>query len=289
MNISCQAKDSKPEYNYHLLRNALDTFGKNVSQLAPAEYQQIVSKADKSYELESLVLASSEAENLVIAESQLDSAVSEITSRYGSLDEFSQDLENNGLSLDILRNSLYRELLFDAVMQRVGAKAPDVSDIDIRLYFEMHRDRFEGEEIRSARHILITINPDYPENIRDMAFARMEQVVERLGKRTNRFHDFAKRFSECPTAMQEGRLGEVKKGQLYPELDSVLFDMKENEISPIVESEIGFHILWCEKINPGKRISFTKAKPKILQVLQEKRIRNCQKNWLSSLRSSINA
>lgn len=278
-----QVNPSTPEFSYHLLRNALNTFGKNLAQLAPSEYNKIVSKAQRSYELESLVLASSEAKGLVISDEQLEQSVKEVISRYENIDEFTQDLETNGLNQEVLRQSLYRELLFDSVLQRVASKSPDVSDMDMRLFYEMHRDRFEGEELRTARHILLTINPQFPENTRDAALARMELIMDRLGKRTNRFHDFAKKFSECPTAMEEGQLGDIKKGQLYPELDNVLFSMNENEISPIIESEMGFHILWCEKIKPGKRIPFSKAKSKILEVLIERRKRNCQKNWLASL------
>lgn len=289
MNAIPKLQVSKPEFTYHLLRNALNTFGKNISQLDPAEYQQVVNKANKSFEIESLVLASPEAEGLVISETQLEISLKEVMSRYETEDEFIHDLEINGLNQEVLRLSIYRELLFDTVMQRVASKSPDVSDIDMRLFYEMHKDRFSGEETRTARHILITVNPDYPENTRDAAFARMEQIVEKLARRTNRFHDFAKRYSECPTAMQDGKLGDIKQGQLFPELDSILFDMEENDISSIIESEMGFHILWCEKIKAGKRISFSKARPKILEILQDRRRRNCQKNWLASLKGFSDA
>jgi peptidyl-prolyl cis-trans isomerase C len=278
-----------PAFNYHLLRNALNGFQKNLTQLDPNEYQQVYRQACKSYEMESLVLASPEAEGLVISEQQLDLSIDEVASRYADRQAFAQDLESNNLDEQSLRKALYRELMFDAVMQRVAAKSAAVNELDIHLFYEMHHDRFEQQETRQTRHILITINPDFPENQRDVALQRMQQAVAKLAGRVNRFDEFAKRYSECPTAMEGGKLGEVSRGQLYESLDTALFNMQEGEISGIIESEMGFHILYCEKIKPGKRIPLSKASTKIRQILQERQRRNCQKSWLNSLQKIENA
>ncbi len=279
-------EEISPEFSYHLLRHGLQSFGKNLTQLDTEEYAQVYEGASKSYELESLVLAAPEADGLVITSEQLDHSVNEVASRYSDREEFIQDLQANGLDEAGLRHALQRELMFDAVMQRVTAQVPGVSDVDLRLYYEMHLDKFTQPELRTARHILITVNPEYPENTREAALARMEQVVDKLAGRANRFSQFAQRNSECPTAMEGGKLGEVKQGQLYPELDSVLFSMQEGEISSIIESEMGFHVLLCEKIKPGKRVAFAKVQEKIRLLLEERQRRGRQKEWLNSLRNA---
>jgi peptidyl-prolyl cis-trans isomerase C len=171
-------------------------------------------------------------------------------------------------------------------MQRVAAAGGEVSDVDVQLYYEMHLDKFTQPELRSARHILITVNPEFPENTREAARARMEQMVEKLAGRANRFSQFAQQNSECPTAMEGGKLGEVKQGQLYPELDSVLFAMEEGEISSIIESEMGFHILLCEKIKEGKRVAFSKVEEKVRALLAERQRRGRQREWLNTLRGA---
>jgi peptidyl-prolyl cis-trans isomerase C len=277
------------ELNYHLLRNALNDFHKNLSQLDQLEYQQVHHKARKSFALESLVLNSAEAEGLIILEQHLDESVNEVASRYENPADYNRDLVANGLDEAGLRRALYRELLFDRVMQKVANKSADVSDLDARLFYEMHHERFETPELRVTRHILITVNPDYPENEYTAARARMEQLVVKLAGRANRFAGFAKRYSECPTAMEGGKLGDVRRGQLYTELDAALFGMKEKRISPIVETEIGLHILLCEKIKPAKRVPFAKAAPRIHEILQERQRRNCQKAWLAGLQKHSQA
>jgi peptidyl-prolyl cis-trans isomerase C len=283
MILAIEQSETSSVFSYHLLRNALNRFKKNVSQLEPSEYEWVCRAATKSHELESLVITSKEAEGLVISESQLDRSIKEIAARYANHEAFLEDLEDNGLDVDGLKSALYRELLFDSVMQRVASKNAEVSELDIRLFYEMHYERFQTPEARTARHILITINPDYPENRPEAAIQRMEAVVEKLAGRVNRFGQFAKRYSECPTAMEGGRLGDVIRGQLYESLDNILFNLQPGALSPIVESDMGLHLLYCEKVKPAKRIPLAKAESKIKPLLRERQRRNCQKAWINRL------
>ncbi len=289
MTLAEKQPDITPEFSYHLLRNALNGYRKNLSQLDPNEYAQVHRKASKSYELESLVIASPEAEGLVISQQQLDDTVAAVADRYASREEFITDLESNGLDEEGLRHALQRELMFDSVMQRVAARSAEVNELDVHLFYEMHHERFQTPETRVASHVLITINPDYPENTREAALERMRQVRDKLAGRGNRFEEFAKRYSECPTAIEGGKLGEVSRGQLYDRLDAALFKLAQGAISDIVESELGFHILYCEKVKPARTVPLSKAAPRIREVLQERQRRNCQKCWLQSLQKIENA
>lgn len=289
MNLAEKKSDISPVFSYHMLRNALSKYQKNLAQLNQDENDTVYKIATKSFELESQVIASKEAETVVISEQQLDGAVQEVAVRYENDAEFVNDLESNGLDVEGLRSALYRELLFNSVMQKVASRGADINELDIQLFYEMHHDRFQTPETRVARHILITINPDFPENTRSAAYSRMESVIEKLAGRVNRFDQFAKRYSECPTAMEGGKLGEISRGQLYEALDAELFNMQSDEISPIIESDMGLHILYCEKIKPAKRVPLNKAAPRIREILIERQRRNCQKAWLNSLQTKHQA
>jgi parvulin-like peptidyl-prolyl isomerase len=111
-----------------------------------------------------------------------------------------------------------------------------------------------------------------------------EQLRERAGGLAKRFAALARQYSECPTALEAGRLGEVRRGQLYPELDALLFRLPEGQVGGPVETELGFHILWCERIHHQKTLAFQRVRESIRQVLVERRRRDCQKAWLANLR-----
>jgi peptidyl-prolyl cis-trans isomerase C len=275
-----------PVYRYHLLRAALGAGLPGLAELDGPRLADIERQADKSFDLESLVLSSHEAARVAIPPGRIADALSELRGRYPDREAFLSDLAGNGLDEEILGQALERELIFDAVMQAVASKRPSVTEIDERLFFELHKERFTQPERRNVRHILITVNDEYEENRRDVARSRIERLADKLSGRPNRFPSLARKHSECPTAVEEGRLGTLPRGRLYPELDAVLFSLTEGGISGPVESDMGFHLLWCEKIHRRAALPFSKARPRIRQLLEDRAARNCQKAWIAALRSS---
>ena len=83
-------------------------------------------------------------------------------------------------------------------------------------------------------------------------------------------------------------LGEVVRGTLYPELDAELFNMEEGEVSKVIETEMGFHILFCEKINKSITVPLSRARARIKQTLQERQRKACQKAWLDKVQEDTN-
>ena len=272
-----------PEYAYHVLRAAVEKYSKGVVDLTDKELALVCKQADKTFELESRVISSNEAQEIAIQQSQVDQAINELAERYPDYQTFLDDIHSNGMTEDTLHRALYRELLFDAVISMVASRGADISDIDIQLFYEIHMDRFNLPEIRHARHLLITINPEFPDNKRGKARKRIEEIHSELISDPSLFENLVIKYSECPTSLQGGVLGKVKKGMLYPELNEALFQMQENEISKVVESEVGFHILLCEKIDSPKQLPLSEARDKIKSILEERRTKNCQKTWLAEL------
>lgn len=273
-----------PVYRYHLLRAALGAGLPGLAALGDEESAKIREQADRTFDLEALVLGTGEATKVTLPPGRVDEALGELRGRYPDQDAFLADLEANGLDESVLAEALGRELIFDAVMQQVAARRPAVSEIDERLFFELHKSRFTQGEQRTVRHILITINDEFDENRREAARARIEQLAAKLDGRANRFPSLARQHSECPTAMEDGRLGTLPRGKLYPELDAALFGLPEGGISTPVESEMGFHLLWCEKIHRERSVPFKKARGRIRELLEERAARNCQKAFISRLR-----
>ncbi|NBC49351.1 MAG: nitrogen fixation protein NifM [Gammaproteobacteria bacterium] len=282
-------------YRYHLLRAATERFQRNIPALSDDERRQAETQAQRSFALEERVLRSPEAAEVLIPEVQVQRAFDAVAQRYERTDELEADLARNGLDPEQLRRALRRELIFDAVMQRVGAQHAPITEADERLFYELHQDRFAKPETRHARHILITTNDDYAENTRAAARARLEAIAARLGTAgaddgenakpvVERFAEQAKRGSECPTALEGGRLGPIRRGQLYPELDAALFTLSPGAVSEIVETELGFHLILCESIEPAQTLAFPDVRGKIKQALEKRRRKEQQREWLAGLK-----
>jgi peptidyl-prolyl cis-trans isomerase C len=270
---------------YNLLRAALNLFKKSPNELEEAELQQARTQALNEFRIESRVLSSPEAAAVIITDEELQRAYQEISGRYTDENDLLNDLAKNQLDKDSLMAALHRQCKVNTVLELVAGRAPTVSEAEIGIYYHLHGDQFNRPERREACHIFISINPEYPENTYEAALQRARELAEKLRKKPHKFADLALKHSECPTALQGGVLGLVPRGKLYPELDAVLFNLKPGEVSDVVQSEIGFHLVMCKSIQKAETLSLAKAAPKIRQMMKERAQRTCQRAWLAGLAS----
>jgi nitrogen fixation protein NifM len=268
---------------YALLRSSLALFRKAPDKLDPSQLRQAETQARNEYRLESRVLNAPEAASVIIPERELQMAYQEIRGRYEDESAFLTELAKNQLTEATLREALYRQCKVNSVLESVAARSPEVNEVEIGIYYHLHAEQFNRPELREVSHIFISLNPDYPENTRENAWARIQDIRARLLKKPHKFAELALKYSECPTSLNGGVLGKVPRGKLYPELDAALFSMKAGEISEVLESEIGFHVLLCKQIHRAETISLKNATPKIRQLMKERYRRNCQRAWLASL------
>jgi peptidylprolyl isomerase/peptidyl-prolyl cis-trans isomerase C len=268
---------------YTLLRAALALFKKKPDELQAAELRQAEIQAVNEFTIETRILKAPEAGAVIISDRELQAAYQEIRDRYQDDESFISDLEKNHLNKTILEAAICRQCRVNVVLELIASRSHDINEVDIGIYYHLHKEQFNRPELREACHIYMSINPDYPENTREAAFLRMQEVREKLQKKPYKFAELALQHSECLTALQGGVLGWVPRGKLYPEIDAVLFSIKVGEVSKIVESEIGFHLVLCKQIQKAETLSLQKATPKIHQIMSDRSRRTCQRAWLASL------
>lgn len=272
------------DMNYHILRVSLNRFGKSPAELDETQINEIRSQALREFRLEQLILNSDEGRDVHVPESVVAEAMERITTRYSDHEAFLQDLDDNGLDETRFHDAIAMELHATAVLDKVGSRSVDVSEIDCMIYFYMHKQKFDQPETRELRHILITINEDFPENKADAAYARLEAIRHRVKQKPKRFAEQAMKHSECPTALQGGLLGKLPRGQLFPALEEIAFKLKAGEVSEVLQSPLGYHVLYCEAVHNAGTVTFREAEPKIREHLKKRRIRMCQKVWLEELK-----
>jgi peptidyl-prolyl cis-trans isomerase C len=276
-----------PEVAYIALDYALEQHRKPVCELDPRQAEELLTKARQRYRLEQRILSSSEGHVSQVPDSTLRDAESKIRQRYDTAAELHTDLARNGLNADGLRAALRHFLRVDAVLAHVREQAPEVGELDARLYYHAHRSDFDLPETRSARHLLITVNAQFPENSRPAVRRRIEALRRELAHEPDRFAELAQRHSECPTALEGGQLGRLRRGTLYPELDKALFSLPEGGLSPVLKSPIGMHLLHCERIHPARIIEEEQALPRIRALLTQQRQEDHERQWLEEIESEL--
>lgn len=269
---------------YLSLKLAAKLFQKPLEALAADELRRVGTVAAKQREIETLILKTPEAATVMLPESSIAASLKEIRARYASDEDYQADLERIGLDAAALRQAVLSDMRVEAVLEKVGARAAAVSDTEAEIFWFMHKERFRRAETRVLRHILVTINEQLPGNERDAARAKIDTIRSRLLKQAERFEEQALKHSECPTALNGGLLGAVPRGQLYAELEAAAFVLAAGELSAVVESELGFHLLRCDAITEAHSLSLAEARSGIRQHLEQQRRGTCQKSWINALR-----
>ncbi len=268
---------------YYRLKAAHALFGKPCAELTAEEMARVSKVALRYAAIESAVLASPEACGVHLPDQALASALSEIRGRYEDEAVFHAALDAAGLDIEHISASLQRDLLVELVLARVGARAEPIAETETEIFYFTHLDRFHRPEQRTARHILVTINDSLPDNTRDRAEQRISEIARRLRDKPQRFEEQALKHSECPTALNGGMLGSVPRGRLYPALDEALFCMTSGDISGVLESELGFHLLRCDLIEAARTLAFDEVREALRKRLTEERARRETNQWLGSL------
>jgi peptidyl-prolyl cis-trans isomerase C len=289
MNDKIHSIFQQSQLAYLMLKNALASYQKTPDKLASTELAAVEKQARLQYDIEEKVLSSKQAQQITVEPSQVDRALEAIQQDYSDQDSFVQELARHGMTLENFRVALARELQTEAILDSIGASVCElINEVDAEIYYYLHRNKFQQPEKRTVRHILITINDDLAENTREVAKNRLTEIAHRLQHNPQLFIEQAKKFSECPSALEGGLIGSIPHGKLYPQLDEVLFAMAENQISQITESPMGFHLLLCEKIIPGRLIPYAEVQDRLLTQLKTRYRSLSQKRWLSQLSSEYN-
>lgn len=269
--------------SYLTLKLSQELYRKPPAMLEMVERQRVESVATRQLAIEQRILSSAEAVQVVLPASSLSQALDEIRARYHSEDEFLADLESSGLDREGLTNAIERDLKFDAILDRVASRIVDVTDTDVEIFYLMHREKFRKPENRTLRHILVTINDSLAGNDRASARRKIDNVRARLLKSPGRFEELALKYSECTTAMSGGLIGAVERGQLFSELERIAFSLNAGELSRVVESPIGFHVIHCVSIESEYDQPLSLAREAIHNHLLESRRRAAQRDWIATL------
>lgn len=145
-----------------------------------------------------------------------------------------------------------------------------VSDEQARKVYEANPARYQEPERRRASHILIQAPEGSEGGVKAAAKAKAEQVLAEVRKHPGKFADLARQYSQDPGSSQNGGdLGAFTRDMMVKPFADAVWSMKPGEISGLVESPFGFHIIRLDAVIPGAKMGFEAVKGEILQTLRQ--------------------
>lgn len=138
-----------------------------------------------------------------------------------------------------------------------------ITDDEVKQYFEENKAQFEGAQERRAKHILFLTDSDMTDEELSEVKKLAESVRQKAIKNPKKFDDLAKEFSkDTESAKNGGDLGFFTRGMMVKEFDETVFNMKVGDVSPLVKTQFGFHIINLTEIK-GEEVTFDSVKAQI--------------------------
>jgi len=197
-----------------------------------------------------------------------------------TIEEFKQEIRN---VVEQRRDELMRKLREDKLRAVViGAISP--SDEELKEYFEEHKPQFVTPEMVRARHILIKVAEDAPEEEVAQARTRIEELKQRLDEGAD-FAELAKEYSEDEaTASKGGDLGWFERGRMVKEFEEAAFALQPGEVSDIVRTQYGFHLIKLEERRPAS--TFEDVKDQVRQAYIDDQKQQRFDDWYNEVRDA---
>lgn len=139
----------------------------------------------------------------------------------------------------------------------------NVTDEEVKAFYDQNLDKFQGDEQREASHILLGFGVSATDADKEQAREKALEIIAQLKADPKRFEELAAKFSQDPgSAAKGGSLGSFGRGAMVKPFEDAVFNMEVNQISDVVESEFGYHIIRLDGVS-GTSSSFDSLKPQI--------------------------
>jgi len=201
---------------------------------------------------------------------------------FASMEELERAVSSQGMNWEDFKNNIRNTLLTQRVISSEVGSHITIGDEEVAKYYEAHKAEFVRPEQVALREIEVSTQGKKPEEIPDLK-KKAETALKRV-KDGEDFGEIAKRFSDGSTKSQGGFLGVYKRGELSKELEDVVFKMKRNDLTDIMETKQGFLILQVlEHYDEGEQ-SLAKVKNEIMDKLYGERMEPAMREYLKTLR-----
>ena len=259
------------------------------------EYEKVLTGPDKEIKIKELkekILEQMIDEKILIHEAkkrktrvnkkEIQDGIGEIKKRFGTEEEYNQELARQGLSEEEFKEQVKEQLMvIKLIDQEVKAKVVPPTDSEIEDFYKQNESEMvEPEQVR-ARHILIKVDENTDKK---KALKRSRDILKEVKKGKTSFAELAKKYSEGPSAPRGGDLGFFIRGQMVRKFEEAAFALKVGEISDVVETEYGYHIIQCIEKKAAEKKSLEEIREYLRNFIFQKKMEERYEKWLRILR-----
>ena len=201
-----------------------------------------------------------------------------------SMQDFLKNLDREGSSIEAVKKEIRSQIIRMRLLKREVKDKIIVTDGEIGEYYNAHRQEYEGKESVRMKQLLLLI-PSGADKTVKMKIKNNALQLRELIMKGESFDLLAAKYSQGPAAAQGGDVGFIEKGTIIPEVDAVAFNLPLNQVSEVIESNVGFHIIKVvDKKGAGLK-PIAVVREEIKGKIEEEKLNKKFEEWISSLRA----
>ncbi|MBU8922449.1 MAG: peptidylprolyl isomerase [Bacteroidales bacterium] len=251
----------------HEVRLMMQQMGGRVSpdqmqSMASAVKQQAVNNIINR----TLLRGAAERDNIPATDEDIAGRIDQIKSNFDTEEAFTNQLESSGLTMEAFNIEIRYTIMIETLMEKITANLTGAGEVQAREFYDSNTDRFAKPEQIKASHILIKVAPEDTDAIKSDKRNRLAQLKSKIDEGAD-FATLASENSDCPSSSNGGDLGFFGRGQMVKPFDDAAFALSTGEISEIVETRFGYHVIKVTEKSESTMTPFETVKDEIVQYL----------------------
>jgi len=221
-----------------------------------------------------------------VSEASLNKAIDEIKKNNNITDQqFRIMLGNEGRSLEDYKKAIRDQILVSRIVSMHVGKKSAIGKKQIKAYYIQHQKNYWEKPKVKARHILFIFGKDTSNKEINLKKNMAQKILYQIRSGSD-FAELARKYSEDVSAHLGGDVGIIEQGMMVPEFEEAVFRLKVGEVSDVVKTRYGLHIIKCDEIFPGFSRPLSQVKDEIESHLRFQNEQKAYKKWVEGLKEN---
>ena len=222
---------------------------------------------------------------LPVTSADIDAEVQKVVMQVGGEENYKKALAAQHITEAEFRKELEKGARVNMLVNQACAHVPDPTEEEVAAFYEAHKAGYVEEPKVLCQHILVKSSKDDSPETKSAAFEKIRAIRERIVSGGD-FAAEAKAHSDCPSGHEGGSLGWFGRGMMVPEFDKAAFEMKKGDVSDIVTTQFGYHIIYKADEKGGGSQTLVDVHDKIKDLLRHEARGRAMDAFVAELRAS---
>ena len=226
-----------------------------------------------------LLLDRAQELDIPLMAADIDAEVSKVVTQVGGPENYKKALDAQGITEVQFRKELEKGAKVNKLVEQACAGVADPTEDEVAKFYEAHKAEFVVPHQVLCQHILVKGSDD-------AALDKIKAIRERIVSGGADFAEEAKKNSDCPSGQEGGSLGWFGRGMMVPEFDKVAFEMKKGEVSGVVSTQFGYHIIYKADEKGGGQQTLVDVHDQVKDLLRHEARGRAMDAFVAELRAN---